>query len=45
VVTDLQARLAAQLHDLEAALGQLQQLQGLLPVCRWCKKIREDDNY
>lgn len=28
--------------DLEAALAQVQTLSGLLPICGWCKSIRDD---
>jgi len=30
---------------LEAALEHVKQLQGLLPICCYCKKIRDDRNY
>ncbi len=30
---------------LEEALARVQQLQGLLPICAWCKKVRNDQNY
>jgi len=36
----LQAKEAA-----EEALGRVKQLQGLLPICCYCKKIRDDHNY
>lgn len=26
-------------------ISELLQLRGLLPICAWCKKIRNDDNY
>ncbi len=29
----------------ELALAQVRQLQGLLPICAYCKKIRDDSNY
>jgi K+-sensing histidine kinase KdpD len=29
----------------EQALANIKQLQGLLPICAWCKKIRDDRNY
>jgi hypothetical protein len=32
-------------RDLEAALSRVHQLQGLLPICCYCKKIRDDQNY
>jgi two-component system chemotaxis family response regulator WspR len=31
--------------DLEEALSQVKQLEGLLPICSYCKKIRDDGNY
>lgn len=44
-VIELQRRLAERVRDLEAALVQVKQLQGLLPICCYCKKIRDDRNY
>ncbi|MDB5311502.1 MAG: copR [Gemmataceae bacterium] len=44
-VVQLQAELAARVRELEAALGQVKQLQGLLPICSYCKKVRDDRNY
>jgi CheY-like chemotaxis protein len=41
----LQRNLADRLRALEAALGRVKQLQGLLPICAYCKKIRDDRNY
>jgi hypothetical protein len=29
--------------DLEAALAHAQTLQGLLPICAWCKRIRDEE--
>ena len=31
--------------DLENALGKIKKLQGLLPICSVCKKIRDDKGY
>jgi sigma-B regulation protein RsbU (phosphoserine phosphatase) len=31
--------------DLSEALAQVKQLRGLLPICMFCKKIRNDGNY
>ncbi len=39
------SQLADRVRDLEDALAQVRQLQGLLPICAWCKKIRRDGNY
>jgi len=40
---ELQASLAD--RELERALSGVKQLQGLLPSCCYCKKIRDDRNY
>ena len=42
---ELQARLAERVRELEAARDRERHLQGLLPICAWCKKIRNDRNY
>jgi hypothetical protein len=34
-----------QVRELQEALGRVKQLQGMLPICAWCKKVREDQNY
>ena len=44
-VLELQNRLAARIAELESALWQVKQLQGLLPICSYCKKIRDEKNY
>src|SRR2546423_924777 len=44
-VLELQGNLAARVRELEAALSQVKQLQGLLPICAYCKKIRDKQNY
>lgn len=41
----LQISLAEQVRNLEAALSQVRALQGLLPICSYCKKIRDDGDY
>jgi CheY-like chemotaxis protein len=38
----LQEELAAELERSQAALALVKQLQGLLPVCGYCKKIRDE---
>ena len=35
-------KLIAQLQD---ALAEIKQLDGLMPICSYCKKIRNDDGY
>ena len=44
-VLGLQEALAARVHELEEALSSVKRLQGLLPICSYCKKIRDDQNY
>ncbi|MCX7044813.1 MAG: response regulator [Candidatus Sumerlaeota bacterium] len=41
-VIELQSALAQKVKDLEEALTHLQTLQGLLPICMYCHKIRTD---
>jgi len=42
---ELQAVLADRVQELEDALARVKQLQGLLPICSYCKKVRDDRNY
>ncbi|HSS21598.1 MAG TPA: response regulator transcription factor [Pyrinomonadaceae bacterium] len=42
---ELQKSLANRVSQLEEALSQVKQLQGMLPICSYCKKIRNDENY
>ncbi len=44
-VIGLQERLADRVRELQDALARVNQLQGLLPICWYCKRIRTDDNY
>jgi DNA-binding response OmpR family regulator len=44
-VIELQRALAERVNELEAALSREKHLQGLLPICCYCKKIRDDSNY
>jgi DNA-binding response OmpR family regulator len=44
-VLRLQEALSGRVRDLRAALANVKQLQGLLPICSYCKKIRDDSNY
>lgn len=41
----LQDKLGAQIVELERALEHVKVLQGLLPICSYCKRIRDDKNY
>jgi len=44
-IIELQESLAERVRELEDALSQVKQLRGLLPICSYCKKIRDDQNY
>jgi sigma-B regulation protein RsbU (phosphoserine phosphatase) len=44
-VLQLQMNLADRVRELEEALARVKQLQGLLPICSYCKRIRDDQNY
>jgi DNA-binding response OmpR family regulator len=41
----LQRSLATRVAELEVALAHVQRLQGLLPICSYCKKVRNETNY
>jgi DNA-binding response OmpR family regulator len=43
-VVELQAELAARIVDLEEALARVDQLHGILPICSYCKKVRNDSD-
>lgn len=42
---ELQRELAERVKELERALSEVKQLRGILPICAYCKKIRDDKNY
>lgn len=44
-ILDLEQSLAGKIQELESALQQVNQLQQLLPICMFCKKIRDDNDY
>lgn len=44
-VVGLQQRLASRVRELEAALAKVSELEGLLPICSYCKRVRDDGNY
>ena len=43
-VVALQSALASRVRELEAAVEHIQTLQGILPICMYCKKIRNDED-
>jgi sigma-B regulation protein RsbU (phosphoserine phosphatase) len=44
-VLKLQERLADRVAELQAALSTVKELHGLLPICSYCKSVRNDENY
>lgn len=44
-VVQLQTALAERVRSLEEALANVQTLQTLLPMCAYCKSVRNDQNY
>ncbi len=44
-VASLEGELAARVTELEKALLEVKQLKQFLPICAYCKKVRNDDNY
>ena len=44
-VLELQGKLARRVKELEEALANVKRLQGLLPICSYCKRVRNDGNY
>jgi DNA-binding response OmpR family regulator len=44
-VVQLSSNLAERVSQLEEALAKIDRLQGLLPICAYCKRVRNDQNY
>ena len=44
-ILSLQESLAQRVRELNESLQRVRQLQGLLPICSYCKRIRDDQNY
>ena len=44
-IIDLQNSLATQVSELEHTLAKVGRLNGLLPICAYCKAIRDDSDY
>ncbi|MBI2945399.1 MAG: response regulator transcription factor [Candidatus Wallbacteria bacterium] len=41
----LQEKLVARARELQDALSNVKTLRGLLPICSYCKSVRDDKNY
>jgi sigma-B regulation protein RsbU (phosphoserine phosphatase) len=44
-MVELQKKLADRVEQLERALDQVKRLHGIIPICGYCKKIRDDHDY
>lgn len=44
-VLALQGRLAQRVRELEEALSQVKVLQGIIPICMYCKRVRNEREY
>ena len=44
-MVELQQSLANRVAELQQALAQVRQLSGILPICSYCKKIRDDHDF
>jgi len=41
----LQQSLEEKNDNLQKAMGEIKALQGIIPICAWCKKIRDDEGF
>lgn len=44
-IVGLQQSLAARVAELQDALSNVRRLSGLLPICAYCKRVRDDHDY
>ena len=44
-VVSLERTLAAKVIDLQTALADVKKLKALLPICMYCKRVRDDQDY
>ncbi|HXH23956.1 MAG TPA: response regulator transcription factor [Vicinamibacterales bacterium] len=44
-IVGLQQALNARVAELQAALANVRKLSGLLPICAYCKRVRDDRDY
>jgi len=44
-IVALQSTVAARVRELEDAIARIKTLQGLLPICSYCKRVRNDGDY
>lgn len=44
-IVALESSLQEKINELENALNHVKRLQGCLPICAWCKNVRDDSDY
>ena len=44
-MVEMEAALAAKIEELRKALEQIKTLRGIVPICGYCKKIRDDQGF
>jgi len=44
-MVEMKEKLAMQVQELRTALEHIKTLQGIIPICSFCKKIRDDQGY
>ena len=44
-MVNLERTLAQQVNTLQSALDHVRELKELLPICAWCKRVRDDKDY
>lgn len=44
-VVELERQLAKRVSDLETSLAEVKKLKRLLPICMYCKSVRDDQDY
>lgn len=44
-IIQLKQTLSDKINALEDALANVKKLQGILPICAWCKRVRDDEDY
>jgi hypothetical protein len=44
-MVEMKEKLALQVQELRTALDHIKTLQGIIPICSFCKKIRDDQGY
>ncbi len=44
-MVEMQDALTEKIGELQLALDHIKTLRGIIPICAWCKKVRDDDGY